>query len=84
MPNLAKNWLQYAQNRVARPTCIINSVLELAIVVMPIDNAHHESMHYACTFCSCARMASYVEVKVIDSICPSCTIMQMQGALELP
>ena len=44
--NLAKNWLQYVRNRVARPTNVTNLNLVLfylAIVVTPIDR-----------FCSCA------------------------------
>ena len=75
----AKNWLQFAQNRVAQPTSITNSVLQLAIVATPIDYAH-----YTCKLCMyllLMRMTVlvHVQVKAIDSICPGYMIMRMQG-----
>ena len=75
MLDLVKNWLQYAQNRVAWPTSITNSAFQMAIVAMPIDCAHFALCMFAWTFWK-------------DIICPSCTIIQMQGmrgvcALEL-
>ena len=79
MLNLAKNWLQFAQNRVAQPTSVTNSVLQLAIVATPIDYAH-----YTCKLCMylllmCMTVLVHVQVKAIDSICPGYMIMRMQG-----
>ena len=48
-----------------------------------LDHRSHATMptmHYACIFCSCTRLALYMEVKVVNIIYPSCVIMQMQGA----
>ena len=78
LSELVKSWPQDAQNRVARPTSFTNGVFQLAIIATPIDYAHYVLCMY---FCSRAlALASYVQVKVVDSICPSCTMMQMQGA----
>ena len=46
MSNLAKNWLQYAQNRVVRSARVTNRVFQLAIVATPIDCAHHSIRIY--------------------------------------
>ena len=57
MSDLTKNWLQYARNRVARPTSVIMHALSA--------NGHN---------------CMDVLVKVVEITCPSCRIMQMQGA----
>ena len=41
MLNLVKSWLQYAQNRVARPTSVTNRVFKLAIEATLINRAHY-------------------------------------------
>ena len=52
------NWLQCAQNRVARPTGITNSVSMLAIIAMPINSAHYAYDNMCITYsvltCTCA------------------------------
>ena len=73
MSNLAKNWLQFAQNRVARPTSVTNSALQLVIVAMPIDCAHYTLCMYLLLMRTTALV--HVQVKVVDSICPSCMTM---------
>ena len=79
MSDLAKNWLQYAQNRVAWPTQVSQIV---HFIVGHCSHAHRECplciMH--CPFCSCTRLHGRVGKDCRHHIMdPSCTIMQMQG-----
>ena len=80
MLNLVKSWLQYML-RIEWHGLQVSQIEYLSWPQKP-HSSTVPTMHYACAFCSCAQLTSYVQVKVVDSIIMPMlhdNTVQMQG-----